>query len=80
MQTGRNEVDRQKGTVEESIAAHKPDVTQVEKFLEYLHGRVGVKLRTERFWLETLWVLEEELKLAIKEGVFDTNKQEGGFW
>ena len=47
------------------------DVTQVEKFIDYVETKVGQKLLGRKIWLELIMVLREELKQAVEEGIFD---------
>ena len=46
------------------------DVSQIEKFIDYVESTVGQRLLGQKIWLELIMILREELKLAVEEGVF----------
>lgn len=46
------------------------DVSQIEKFIDYVESKVGQRLLGQKIWLELIMILREELKLAVEEGVF----------
>lgn len=48
-----------------------PDVSQVERFIDYVESQVGQKLLGQKIWLELVLILREELKCATEAGVFD---------